>query len=292
MILKFILIGGVLPGAVMSLVLLALWWTRRKGEHAGAGPRWAMPVGVCLSVWPAELLIRGGLPSAWPVASTDRIVHMCGVVMLFALTEGMAAKTKWTAALRFGAAGAVLWMLLHVLQPGTLTMGAAVGIVVSIAGVCAVVGTLLDGAAEKPGSGLAVTVGLFAAVNAVPVVLVNNGIASLAQLAGGIAAAVGAGLFVSVLAPAFTMGRGGVSAVVTLSGVFLTAGWFFAPDGLPRSQAVFAAAAFAGPLVVFVPGISGRGRWVKAGVSGLVSAILAGIAAGLSVMNAPPPTGY
>src|SRR5690349_6565203 len=58
---RFITIGGVLPGAIGTLVLLGAWWWFRRKPDAN-GPRWLAPIVLVLSILPAEVLLQQQLP--------------------------------------------------------------------------------------------------------------------------------------------------------------------------------------------------------------------------------------
>src|ERR1700752_4681060 len=62
---RFVLIGGILPGAIATVLLLASWLPFRKSPDS-AGPRWLLPLLLAFAMLPAELLVQGKLPFQAP----------------------------------------------------------------------------------------------------------------------------------------------------------------------------------------------------------------------------------
>lgn len=304
--LRGILIGGVLPGAIVTILLIAAWLLVRRVR-----PHWAAPLLIALAILPAELLVHDHGIDLWPRSGPDRVPHVALVLMLLALAEALTVRgARLGALLRVIGACAAHWMLLGVLiKPGlwSVSEGAlAIGALVIGA---AAVATIVEGIASimpaRPGEpegssgwlraprpGLDAVVVLFVAANAVPFVILNAGIAYHAQLAGGVVAALGACLATSIVVPRFTLTRGGITLSVLLLSGLLAVGRYYSMDGVPRVQILLCALAPLALLARLVPGVARLGWIPRAGVLGGLALIPSATAIVLSFLSAPPPSMY
>jgi hypothetical protein len=231
-----VLLGAVLPGLLAGTALLAAWWGRNRGAPARPrGPRWVAPLVVAAGVIAAELAIRGGRTEPWPVSAPERFPHVALAALVLALLDG---GRRWPAGLRpavrfvFGA-GAT-WVLLGAL-PADAAARAALAGWAALAGLASM---FLGGALEAGGEirrGPDAAIVLAIASLATSAVLLAAHVATLAQLAGALAAVVIAAAVAGFLAPALTLSGGAAWMGVMLLTWLLVAGTFFG-SGIPPAR--------------------------------------------------------
>lgn len=288
MIIEAMLIGGVLPGALVTALFLTLWWKRRGPGAAGSLPLWGAPLAVPLAMLPAEFLVRRGLPPAWPAAGIDRLIHAGAVVLLLGLFESRLGKRPLAgAAVRMVSAALALWLVLGVRMPDFWTPAQAAAWIGGYALLTAGIATVVDRVARAD-NGPGATGVLFVTANGLPPVLLQAGLAYLAQLSGGVVAAAGAALFVAALVPAFTLAGGGVTALVTLFSTLLLAGHYYAPDNIPLAQTLCLAVSPLAVLVMRIPRVARSAPGRRCVLAMVVCAIPVAIAAGLALTGGKP----
>lgn len=306
MIFEAMLIGGVLPGAVVVTLLAALWWKRRTPTTptnpttpttpttpgaSGTLPLWAAPLCVPLAMLPAEFLVRGGWPPLWPAAGADRLIHAAAAAGIVGALEHFLGSRRWAAAaLRVGGAALAVWLVLGVRVPDFWTPVQAVLWIGGYAAVIAGVSTLVNRAAGAE-RGPAVTAAVFVSTLGTAPVLLHAGMAYPAQLSGGITACAGGALLVAMVIPGFTLSGGGVTGVVTVSGVLLLAGHYYAPDDIPLSQTLCLSVAPLSALVVLVPAVARAAGWTRCALAAVLCVVPVAIGAVLAIAGARSEAG-
>lgn len=315
MVLKFILIGGVLPGLLCTLTLLAAWAIARTLGSQRV-PAFLFPVLVLLSILPAELLVNEKFPalSEIPKIAVDRMPQttLVAVVIgvLTALVTGVVVRRTTPAAWRgrlveseshvpfwltillaIPACAASFWIFLSYRaesfsKPGSrdllwLAIFTFVGVlIIAVMELASRRRAKID-TVPIPTRDPAPIAVLFIAANAIPPIVVDKGNAYVAQIGGGIVAALGAALFVSFLIPRFTLVRGGITALVASLGAIGLAGYYMAEDPVPLVPMLLIAAAplLAGAVLIFF--LRAAGMWKRLIIASIVAAIPCVIAVGL-----------
>lgn len=294
MVLKAILIGGVLPGAVCTLLLLLGWFrTRRSPERPGPG--WLMPLLIPLSVIPAEILLQGTNTKLWPVSVTDRMPHIALAVSLVAFVHAVLGRSRVAAwLLPLVAVALADWMFLSFrMRPGFWTPGASVlWMTVFVAG-GSLLTRLIEYTASRPaGAGPAIPGILFIVANALPVILVTTGNAYISQICGGVAACLGAALLVAMLIPRFTLARGAITAVAPLLTVMGIAGFYLADGDMPPAAMLLLVAGPVLACVALLTLLRKLGPWKRFIIASVITGLFCGSGVGLVVLkaSAKPPS--
>jgi len=309
--LRFMLIGGVLPGFIATVLLLAGWFLLRpKGDRVG--PVWLLPLLIAASIIPAQLLTQGYTLPRWPVNAADRMPHIVLAAALFGFVHALTWRFRAARLLiPFLAVGVCSWMFLSYRHPSFWKAGDAVlwtGIFTLGGGALAL---LLDrsaaprtsvsaapatAAAHSPRRDPAPAVVLFIAANAVPLLIVQSGNAYLAQIAGGVVAALGAAAFIAFPIPSFTVARGGVTTAVATLVPLGIAGFYFAETGLePRIELLLAAlgAALGATALLLLPNASMWKRlFIGAAAAGIPTAVALGLMLSRTSQQTKPPSEY
>jgi hypothetical protein len=223
MVLRLVLHGGVIPGAVSLLLLGVLWWLhgrkaalpRDEGERAGDGPRWLLPVLLAGGFIAADYVVKVRL-EWWPGDNTMRAAHAAALLGLFGFLEGLVRIPRWAAALGRGVVfAAVAWMLSEGYAPQTISTPDLWGIVAA----CGLIGSLIAQGAERgaeasPGWTGAL-VWLFVAALAMPMFFLA-GFAGGTTAMTGVIAVLTSTLIVSAFVTDLRLSRGGVTVLVGL----------------------------------------------------------------------------
>ncbi|MGE3107253.1 MAG: hypothetical protein AB7G11_01355 [Phycisphaerales bacterium] len=327
MVLKFILIGGVLPGALCAVALLVTCLVFRAGGRFKIPPS-VFPILLALSILPAEVLAHGGWPRLlhWPKNAGDRILHttiVAGIAgSLIGLVSHLLASRRRAALIRpapscdgslalnsrlsLGATlllsaptcAATFWMFLsyrmagHWKSAATAAAWIAVFVLVAIVMIAALElasrrRRIIDTARAAPSRDPAPVAVAFIAANALPLVILDSGNAYISQLCGGVVAAIGAALVAAALIPGFSLARGGNTAVVAALATMGLAGFYFGDDPEPLIPMLLIAAA---PLVAGLTlclFLSAADMWKRLLVGGAIAALLAGSAVAVQFAATP-----
>lgn len=310
MILKFILIGGILPGFICTITLLAAFLIARTFRRPSI-PAFVFPLLVAISIIPAEMLVREGWPKLanWPKNAADRLLHITIVASLggalIACVTSLVARAAsrqapgsnsiprvdsdprrsliLTLVLSIPLVAACLWMFLNYRVPSfwKTTSTGALWLALYTAAAVVIIASLelasrrrpkIDTMSLSPRDPAPIAI-LFIVANAIPPIAVKTGNAYVSQVCGGIVAALGAALLVSFLVPHFKLTRGGVTTLVGTLGAIGLAAFYFAEDPAPRLPMLLLAAAPIVASAALVLFLRAAGMWKRLVIASVIAAI-------------------
>ncbi len=332
MVLKFILIGGVLPGFFCTVALLAAFFVGRR--HRARGLLAALfPALVALSILPAYYLANEAWPRLLflPKSAVDRTPHITFVAAIFGVLTALVAWTITrrrsstirhqpdpdrtpllaTILIAIPACATCFRILLSYRVPAfwkSPLIAAAWLALYTLAAVAMIVvfelasrrRSKIDTAARLSRDPAPILV-LFIIANAIPFIALKTGNAFLSQLSGGIVAAIGAALFAAILIPGFALARGGFTTLVAALGSIGLAAFYLSSGDTPEPllpMLCLAAAPFfaAGSLALFLRSASTITRsFISAAIAAaftLAALVVLWAQSAPASPNGSTPTGY
>lgn len=256
------LLGALIPGGLVSMVLLATWWKVGARQHAGtadgspaAGANSAPPGGLTRhAVAPLAMggafvlcvhLLLGGLN--WPPASADTWLPLAAVV---AAVMGLTATAvRLPAAVRWVVRGVLVAALAYLSLRNFLGRQETLAAVGYVAG--GTIWTLttwwaLEKLADRRTGALAPTVAWLLGVAVSQTVVLGLFALKGAVAAHVVAAAAGAAMLTAWLRPGFSLGFGGVHVPAVLLGLILLHAVALADLSVPHIRRVAFAALLLG----------------------------------------------
>ena len=279
-----LLIGVVLPGAIVALVLGAAWLLlgRRPGKRAL--PRWSVPLAFALAYLPAAYAVNPRF-QAWPADSTKRLVHIALLLGLVGVGTSLwvSMPPKARAAAHTLAMGVAMWLPLEALgrrgDTGTMLVWVAGATAVAMA-----FAFLIDRESERRG-GWAPPALTALVVMAVSPVLLFGAVATVGQIVGGLVAMLVAAAMVGAVARRFTLHPGGSLVIAGLVTAMLLIGCHFA-----RAQWISAGLILAAPAALWLDRLALLARrpvWQRFLIEAALVAIPLGAAVAIAQANKP-----
>jgi len=279
-----LLIGVVLPGAIVAVVLGAAWLLLGRRPEKRPLPRWSAPLAFALAYLPADYAVRSW-PEVWPADSTKRLVHIALLLGLVGVGTSLwgSMPPKLRVVVHTLAMGVAMWLPLEALgrsgDTGTMLVwvGGATAAAMAFA--------FLIGKESERRGGWAPPALAALIVMAVSPTLLFGSIATIGQIVGGLVATLSAAAMVGALAPRFTLHAGGSLVIAGLITGMLAIGYHFG-----SAQWVSAALILASPVVLWVdrvPLVARRAWWQRLLIEAALLAIPLGIAVAIAQANKP-----
>lgn len=277
-----LLIGAVLPGAIVALVLGAAWLLLGRKPEKRPLPRWSAPVAFALAYLPADFAVRSW-PQVWPADSTKRLVHMTLLLGAVGVATSLLRVGRFRGLIHGLALVAAMWLPLEALGRGGETGTMLIWIGVS-AGAALAFAVLLGRESERRGGWATPAHGAMIAMAASPVLLFGR-MAVDGQVAGGVVAMLTAAAIVGAVCKRLTLHAGGSLVIAGLLVGMLSSGHHFASV---RWEA--AALVLASPAVLWIdrlPALARRKVWQRFLIEAALLAIPLGAAAAIAFAHKP-----
>lgn len=273
-----IAVGGVAPGVVAGLILLA----GRLSRKAETTQRWTAllpPLAVMLGFVPAYLALNGYTFEFWQRNGAMRFGTIILAVLAGSMITSLLRGSAWAVALVRGALFAGLaWIVGSAITPSFFSWDQLAAIMLGVGVAGAAIGSLLDRSA-------AALVGWRFPAMLLPLVALAapafyfNGYATGAQLGGGLIAIVTASIVAGVLVPRLRFDGGGVTALVALPASLVLINQCFV-DGAGQSAGLAVLLGFAAPAIILAPMLAKRRPMVRVAAGAAASLVAGALAVG------------
>jgi len=293
---KLALFGGVIPGLISGIALLAAWWlhTKRgkkpesrdqetKPDRAPKGPVWLAPPLLALAYALGDYS-KNNLPQLWPDSNNYRYVHAVALIALLGLLHSLVRLPMWIAyPIRAAVMGGVFWMLVEGYHPHAVPSVQFYRWMAATAILGAGIMTSAEIGAARLRRGLAPAAYLIISAGAGPVLLLSNlsyGMHGIVPMIAFCSAALIVGLIVKT----FRLDRGGASVISGVVIVLCIGAGF--QNEVVSMPALLLLAGSPAALLLAVP-LAKRRWWIRLLAVGAATGVLVG-ASLLTVQLAQP----
>ncbi len=291
---RLIMFGGLIPGAIAMVVLLAAWYIHAfkasridhaedgSDEESGRrsdGPRWVLPILLAVGFVGADYASNDSF-QLWPEANNYRFTHAIGLVMLVGVIEGLVRLPMTIGfVLRAVGFGGAFWMLSEGYVPGVFADSSVlIGSAIFAGLASSLVASAADRNSEETPAWVDSISWLVIAGASMPIFL-QNYFSTGAGIPTGASAVFVSTLIVGLIFRDLRLSRGGVTVLVgfmltMLVGSIIQTGVVNLPAALLLALS---------PMVMMVPRV-GKSNWRLLGARLVMLGAVLGSSAGLIFM--------